>query len=290
MPKIIGANKTMFLLAVPVAVLLLAAVLVAKTSAQEHNNGASADGSGGVAYNGPAGIRVSGQGSASGTPDIAIISLGVESVEDTAALARANAAAAMDKIMEVLAVANIKAPDIQTTYFNISPRYQGVEVTRCITEKPQLGESCWEEWKQMLVGYSVTNNVSVKIRTPGTAGTIIDEVTAASGDLVSINGISFGIEDPQKLQNAALADAVADMKQKAKLLANRSGVELGRLVYLSEESYYTPNQMYWRAEPAAAYGSSYAGMPTPTAIAIGELEFTASVQGSYLIAGAKSSP
>ena len=45
-----------------------------------------------VPYDGPSGIWVTANGKASGAPDIAVISLGVESVEETAAAARANAA------------------------------------------------------------------------------------------------------------------------------------------------------------------------------------------------------
>ena len=53
----------------------------------------------------------------------------------------------------------------------------------------------------------------------------------AAGDLVRINGISFNIDDLQALQDEARENAVSDMKRRAEMLADLSGVKLGRLVY-----------------------------------------------------------
>ena len=85
----------------------------------------------GVAYDGPSGIWASGTGRASAAADIAVISLGVESIEPTAAEARSEAATAMSGVMSVLTNAGVSLSDIQTSRFNISPRYQSVEVQRC---------------------------------------------------------------------------------------------------------------------------------------------------------------
>ena len=164
-------------------------------------------------YDGPSGIWVSGHGKASGTPDTAVISLGVESVEDTAAAARANAAAAMKGVTDVLTKAGVAEADIQTRHFNISPRYQSVEVERCDEAAGQSSgsaegdaaetriskESCYFVWESRLIGYSVSNQASVTIRDLDDVGTIIDKGSEAAGDLVRINGIRFDIDDPSVL-------------------------------------------------------------------------------------------
>ena len=77
------------------------------------------------------GIWVNGTGKASGEPDLGIISLGVESLENTAAEARGKAAVAIDRAITVLKSNNIEDRDIQTSHFNISPRYNTQEITRC---------------------------------------------------------------------------------------------------------------------------------------------------------------
>ena len=238
-----------------------------------------------IPYDGPSGIWVSGNGKASGAPDVAFISLGVESVEDTAAAARANAATAMNGVIEALTDAGIADADIQTRHFNISPRYQSVEVERCESDgegeqEETIEKSCYKVWESRLIGYSVSNQASVKIRNLDNVGTVIDQATEAAGNLVRINGVSFDIEDPQSLQDQARTNAVADMKRRAQMLADLSGVKLGRLVYITEGASYTPPQpLNARAEAAFADSSA------KTSISPGELDISSTVQGVFLIAG-----
>lgn len=217
-------------------------------------------------YEGPQGMYVSGYGTVSGTPDIAVISMGVESVEDTAAAARANAATAMAAVMAALAEANVAEEDIQTRYFSISPRYRNVQ---------QAGG----DWEYVLTGYAVSNQATVKIRDLDSAGAVIDAVTAAAGDLIRVHGIDFGIEDAEELEEAALEAAIADMARKAELMAEASGVELGRLVYLSEIDYPQAQLVNIERSVALDEGGGY-GL---TGISAGELDVTARVQGVYLI-------
>ena len=254
----------------------------------EKMDASGSDSDSGMSYNGPSGIWVTGNGKASGAPDIAVVSMGVESVEETAAAARANAARAMQSVMNALTRGGIADADIQTRHFNINPRYQSVEIERCDdngegSEGEQAGtteKTCYTIWESRLTGYSVSNQATVKIRNLDDVGTIIDQVTEAAGNLVRINGISFNIEDPQPLRDEARADAVADMKRKATMLAELSGVKLGRLVYLNEGGAYNPPQpLYGRVEAAFAMADSF-----ETSISPGEMDISVTVQGVFLIA------
>ncbi len=235
-------------------------------------------------YDQEQGLRVRATGTASGIPDIAVISLGVESVEDTASEARAMAATAMAGVMEVLEEAGIEDRDIQTNHFNISPRYQSVRVTQCHddedTEEKILddAENCTTFWDQQLVGYAVNNQASVNIRNLNEAGTIIDQVTDAAGDLVRVNGIRFTIEDIEALQDEARNEAMAELERKAEAMAELAGVALGRLVHLQEDSGYIPPQPVFAR---AAFASESAA---DTSISAGELDVSVSVNGIYLIA------
>lgn len=291
---LLSGRNGIYLLATLALAALFAFGWVTLAGAQgEDSNTEKMDASGsdtdsGVSYNGPSGIWVTGNGKASGAPDIAVVSMGVESVEETAAAARANAARAMQSVMNALTRAGIADADIQTRHFNINPRYQSVEIERCDdngegSEGEQAGtteKTCYTIWESRLTGYSVSNQATVKIRSLDDVGTIIDKVTEAAGNLVRINGISFNIEDPQPLRDEARADAVADMKRKATMLAELSGVKLGRLVYLSEGAAYSPPQpLYGRAEAAFTMADSY-----ETSISPGELDISATVQGVFLIA------
>lgn len=256
------------------------------------------------------GILVSGSGKASGEPDLGIISLGVEALANTASEARGQAAVAIDRIISVLKSSGIEDRDIQTSHFNISPRYTSHEVTRCIdparqegptpiepTVVPSLGvpapgapagvvemeviqeskgSECRVEFERVLIGYQVTNTLTVKVRDLDNMGGIIDGVTDAAGDLTRINRVSFTIEDTKPLQAQAREEAIADMLAKANDMARLAGVELGNLVFLTETGGGVP-QSFARGEAAPAFGFANQS----TSILAGELDVNVNVQGVF---------
>ena len=131
----------------------------------------------------------------------------------------------------------------------------------------------------MLIGYQVSNTLTVKVRDIDNMGGIIDGVTDAAGDLTRIDRVSFTIEDNKPLQNQAREEAIADMLAKADAMARLAGVELGSLVYLTESGGGVPQ--YARLESAAAFGFADGG--ASTAILAGELDVNVNVQGVFAI-------
>ena len=87
--------------------------------------------SGGTPFSNNSGVWVTGRGEATSAPDLAILNLGIEALADTVSEARAQAAAAMQGSVTALQANGIAERDIQTSFFNISPRYTTREVTRC---------------------------------------------------------------------------------------------------------------------------------------------------------------
>ncbi|MDP2731269.1 MAG: SIMPL domain-containing protein [Dehalococcoidales bacterium] len=204
------------------------------------------------------GIWVGGQGEVSAVPDIVSLSLGVEAQAATVAEAQAQANEAMDEVMAALAGNGIAEKDIQTQHFSIQ------RVTR------------WDNQKQeeVVTGYRVTNIVSAKIRKIDDAGSIIDAVAQAGGDLTRIDSINFSVEDPADYYEQAREEAMADAGAKAKQLADLAGVTLGKVTYISESSYAPPivsRGVY--AIPEAAQAE--------TPISPGELEINVSIQAVY---------
>ncbi len=255
------------------------------------------------------GIWVNGTGKASGVPDLGVISLGVESLADTAAEARGQAAVAIDRTISVLRNSDIEDRDIQTSHFNISPRYNTQEITKCVDrpteEGPTSGEpstapslgvpppiaptpvvemvviqeskssECRVDFQRILIGYQVTNTLTVKVRDLDDMGGIIDGVTEAAGDLIRINRVNFTIEDTKPLQTQAREEAIADLLAKANAMARLAGVELGKLVFLTETGGGVPAP-FGRAEAAPAFGFA---VDQSTSILAGELNV--SVQGVF---------
>lgn len=206
------------------------------------------------------GIWVTGEGSVTVVPDIALLSLGVEAQADTVAVAQSQAATAMAAVTAELDRAGIDDKDIKTTHFSIYP------VRRWSDEKQQ----------EVLIGYRVTNTVTVKVRQVDDAGDIIDAVTGAGGDFIRINSLSFTVDDPSAYKEEAREKAMADAEAKASQLAKLGNVKLGRPVYINESGGFTPVVRPFYAESAIPSLAA-----PPTAISPGETEIRLSVQVVY---------
>jgi uncharacterized protein YggE len=212
------------------------------------------------------GVWVSGEGKVTVVPDVAILSLGIEAKETSVADAQAKASEAMDKVMQALKAQGVADKDIQTQYFNIS------QVTR------------WDNDKQteIVTGYRVTNTVTVKVRDVEKAGVVIDAVVTAGGDMIRVNNIRFTVDEPAPYYVQARDLAVTHAAAKAQQLAEKSGIKLGKVTYITENS-NTSGPIYRNY----AMGDSAMAVPAPaitTPVSIGELEITATVQIAYDIA------
>ena len=162
-----------------------------------------------------AGIWVTGRGEITVEPDMAILSAGVEASAATVAEANSQAAGAMNRVVQVLNARGIQDRDIETRFFSIRPEYRYNDRLR----------------KQELVGYMVSNQVSVTIRDLDNIGPIIDEVAAAGGDLTRIQGISFTVEDTSALETQVREIAVTDALSKAQHFAQLTDVNVGPLMW-----------------------------------------------------------
>jgi len=205
------------------------------------------------------GIWVSGTGEVTATPDVAILTLGVQAQETTVKAAQSEAASAMAAVVNALKANGVADKDIQTQWYSISP------VTK------------WDDKtnEQITTGYSVSNMVIVKIRDISKAGTIIDAVTEAGGDLTRINGINFTVDNPTAYYNQAREKAMQDAAAKAQQMASLAGVNLGKAIYISESGGYIPGPY-----PLKDYA---AGASASTPISPGELNITISVSVGYSI-------
>lgn len=209
------------------------------------------------------GIWVTGEGEATAVPDVATLRLGVEATQDTADEAQAQAAEAMDRVMTALKDNGVAEKDIQTEHFRIH------RVTR------------WDrdEDEEVVVGYRVSNIVTAKIRDVEEAGSIIDAVVEAGGDLIRVDDISFSVDDPSPYYKEAREKAMADALAKAEQLAKAAGVRLGEPTYVSESTYVTP-PIFPRAMMEAIPAPAPA---VETPISPGEMEIRATVQVAYAI-------
>jgi len=213
------------------------------------------------------GLVVGGEGRGTYVPDVAILRLGIDSQENTVALAQQKAAAAMAKVVAALKAKGVADKDIQTQQFSIQPITQWVEEV----------VSGLKRGRQVIVGYQVTNTVQAKLRQMGQAGATIDAVAEAGGDLTRIDSISFTKEDITQEKNLAREKAVKDAQAKAQQIAALTGIALGQPIYITESTpyVYATKDYYAGGLPAAS--------EAVTPIVSGEQEFTVTVQIVYAI-------
>ncbi len=206
-------------------------------------------------------ISVSAQGSKMVEPDLALLNVGVEVFAETVTLARNTAAKSIDSIEKSLFKNNVNKADVQTNRFDISPRYDYEELT---VNGRRIGS-------QILVGYTVTNSLRVKIRDLDKVGQIIDDASNAGGDFTRINSITFSVDDSSSYQSELRALAVQKAIEKASHYAELTGVILGPLVFLSEGSSAVSSTFEnygMRAMASAPYSTNISG---------GELELSLSI-------------
>lgn len=195
------------------------------------------------------------------TPDVAILSVGVETEAKTVAEAQDMADTAMADVLQALKDSGIADNDIQTQYFSIYP----------------VRNYVMETGEQNLTGYRVSNTLTVKIRKVKDAGKIIDAVTTAVGNYIIINNISFTVEDPTDYQKEAREKALDNAKVKAQEIADKAGLTLGEPTFINETSSFSPY-----------YSSQVMAIPAPvimgggaTSISAGETEITIYIQVAY---------
>lgn len=190
-------------------------------------------------------------------PDMATITLGVMTEGKTAAEAFAANATRMTAVMASLKKAGLPDRDIQTSNLSLNPQYKYVE------NQPPL-----------LIGYQVSNQVTVTVRDLKKVGAAVDATVNAGAN--QVNGISFGLADPTAAENAAREAAVKALAAKADLYARATGYRIARLVTLSEGGGYTP-PMPMPMEAMAFRGQAKDSTP----VASGELRVRIDITGLY---------
>jgi uncharacterized protein YggE len=171
-------------------------------------------------------------------PDLATISAGVVSRASTATAALQDNARRMDKVIAAIKAAGITDRDIQTSSINLNPEYKYVE-----NQAPQL------------VGYTASNQVTIRFRDIRNSGKILDALVREGAN--QINGPNMSVEHPETALDEARANAIAAGRARAELYARSLGMRVVRVVSVSESGSYAPPPappmpMYARAEAAAA--------------------------------------
>jgi uncharacterized protein YggE len=202
-------------------------------------------------------ITIEADGVVTAEPNIAILRAGVVSEAETAQAALADNSQKMQAVMQSLQTLNVETRDIQTSNLSIDPRY--------VYPERNTGDT-----PPRLVGYTVSNMVTVRFRDLSALGNAVD--TLVSSGVNQLSSLSFDIDPKGNLLDEARKKAVQEARRKAELLTSEAGVELGKVLTINEVSSSSPVAFKaMRAELA----------PGSTPIASGEAELSVRVRMTF---------
>jgi uncharacterized protein len=190
----------------------------------------------GLAQMDSTGITVTGTGISYGEPDMAIVDLGVDTVDADITVANTKTDEVVEALMAVFKKLGIDDKDIRTSYYNV------------YRETPYTPEGTTGE-----AVYHVQNIMSITVRDISKVGQLLSDSIAAGANVV--NGVQYTLSNPEELAKEARELAMKDALSKAQELATLANVELGDIVMIMDASYNTSvpmPAMEARAAPVAA--------------------------------------
>ena len=87
-----------------------------------------------------------------------------------------------------------------------------------------------------ITGYRATNAIGVKIHPTEAASKLLALIVSTGGDATRISSVSYSIADDSQLVKDARARAFQDAKNRAEQYAQLSGLQLGKVLSISEAS------------------------------------------------------
>ncbi|MEO0999725.1 MAG: SIMPL domain-containing protein [Pseudomonadota bacterium] len=207
----------------------------------------------------PPHMVVTGVGEVSAAPDMALVTVAVETEDRAAAEALRENSTEMAKLFEVVEAAGIAPADRQTRGLSLQTLYDNTDRSR-----PRI------------VGYRVRNTLSLRVRDLESLGGLLDTLVETGANRVE--GIRFAFQDDAALIDAARRAAVADARAKATLYAEAAGVALGPILRISEAGAARP-------QPVMMERAALAAAPMDVPVAGGELTLSAQVTIIFGIEG-----
>jgi uncharacterized protein len=154
-------------------------------------------------------------------PDRANIQISVQTRAATAAAAAAENARKQKEVIDALRALKIDAKDISTAGYNVYPE-QRYEQNR----------------EPVIVGYNVTNTLSVDLKSVDLVGRAIDASLANGANMIS--SLRFYASSTEAARQEAIAIAVRQARSDADAVARAAGGSITGLLEINVGSYYAP--------------------------------------------------
>jgi uncharacterized protein YggE len=175
-------------------------------------------------------IQVSGSGETQASPDLAVLSLAIETHAATAAEAAGRNGALAQKVSDAL---RAKLGDKGKTW------------TGGYSLNPEYGDQSRPNAKPSITGYQAQNTITVQTGALDLVGPLIDAAIAAGANRV--NSLDFNLRDDTRARNDAIAKAAKDAQAQGQALAAALGLKLGPIINATTMSAERPQPVMFRA-------------------------------------------
>ncbi|MDA3802505.1 MAG: SIMPL domain-containing protein [Patescibacteria group bacterium] len=207
-------------------------------------------------------FSVNGSGTVYAKADIANISIGLRTeTMETAAMATEENVSKMNEIIKAVKELGVEEKDIKTSNYSLNPIYDWTE-----------------DDGRVLQGYQVYQSVDLKIRDLASIGDIISETTQKGAN--QVGSINFTIDDEYELKNKAREMAIEKAKEKAEIIASQTGMKLGDIKNVIENSYTPSYDNYTNAKLQMESSDAMGGGSSPS-IEAGQNEVKVEVMVTY---------
>lgn len=166
-------------------------------------------------------VTVVGAGHVQGAPDTLTVNASIEFVAPDVSAAMNQTSDRQQAVIDALVGSGIDRKDISTTQVSLQPQFAGGDSTA-------------------IVGYRASNSIDVKIRKLDSASQALSSIVSTGGDATRINSVNYSIDDDSQLVKDARGRAFNDAKDRAQQYAQLSGLDLGRVISITESGGATP--------------------------------------------------
>lgn len=189
-------------------------------------------------------IYASADGRYEAAPDTALLQFNISAQEDSSKAAYDRASRAAQQVRDILRANGIDPSAAEISRFALAPVYD------------------YKTPKRKLVGYRVTNSVSLKLKDFSKVAGVVEQL--ANIDITENNSLSYILENIEEAKVKAVEDAYAHARAEANALAVAGGRTLGPLAYgtvdTNEAARVAPRVMM-----AMRAGAAGEAQPAPTA-------------------------
>jgi len=207
-------------------------------------------------------LSVSGEGKASIAPDVVTVDFSIITEGAKIETIVQTNTEKMNTVLSEIKNIGIEEKDIKTKSYSLQPRY---EWSQSGTRIPK--------------GYTLTQTIEVKIRDFTKIGDAL--AVASSNGVNNIGDLQFTIDDMEKAKSIAREKAIAQAKEKAKLISQQTGLKLKKIVNMYEDTGAYPYQAYDSTGMGASYKEAVSSIAPAPVIQTGEQEITVKITLNY---------